>query len=319
MDLGAFSSIFELFATLTLAYILIDELAPTSFLTLITEKVFRRYRDIHQKFAEIRIQISGRETSLNNITQMDVPHKEHLDEYQRILKSTSKRTEQSFSEIKRIIGNDSATKCFGFLNCFLFFFCITMLFFGGAYNSAKQDLEAPGVYSNLHYRLDFSLFLFSTLSIIWLIGNWIHDQNKLQKRNDADDNTQPIDEEDDEDIGFFERVRKSNIMNGYVLAFGVWAFILVVSIVCYFMGFKWRHFQDTYIHDLLILLCIILPMLNFLVYILKAKARAKKSFPRVKKLAKTFYNDYEGELKKVDIYINACSFSENNLGTSGPG
>ena len=136
MELNSFSSIFEIFATLTLAYILIDELLPNPFISLITEKVLRRYSVIDRMYAGIKNQITGRSTSLNNLAQkiLEVPAiKDNLPTIQNILDSTEERTQQSFSEIKTIIRSDYQTKIFAFLNCYLFLFCITILFIGGIY------------------------------------------------------------------------------------------------------------------------------------------------------------------------------------------
>jgi hypothetical protein len=300
MELGNFSSIFEIFATLTLAYILIDELLPIPFVSLITEKVLRRYRIIDETYVDIRSKISGRQTSLSNIAQMQIPEVQKLDEYDRLLKSTSERAEQSFTEVKALIRSDGATKSFAFLNCFLFLFCITMLFYGGAYASEENQIDKIAS-EKFHYRVDFSLFLFSTISFLYLLFSWIYDK-KGKEENSNESN-----------VGVFDRIRKGKIMNGYILSSSIWLLISGISILSYFLGWKLPHFQDTVWHDLLILGCIILPMANFLVYMMKASKRAKKTFPEVKNIVDVFYNDYTAELKRIDQYIAACGFRESNL------
>ena len=45
----------------------------------------------------------------------------------------------------------------------------------------------------------------------------------------------------------------------------------------------------------------------------KANRRAKKTFPRIKKLADAFKEDYSKELLKIDNFLGMCSFHKDQL------
>src|SRR5712671_1014975 len=127
-----FSHIYELFATFTLAYIIVDELKENPFVRLITEKVLRKYTAINENFHEIKSRIEGHKESLKNIRLSDFKNEtieEGLLPTEAILSSIETRVNLNFHKIKARIRRNYSNKIFIFLNSFLFLYCLGMIYF----------------------------------------------------------------------------------------------------------------------------------------------------------------------------------------------
>jgi hypothetical protein len=287
MNLQNFSSIFEIFATFTLAYIIIDELTENPFISLITEKIFRKYQRVERIFDGVRNKIAGHKTSLNNIQQamLENPQDilgEHLPGAEKLLKSIEERVNQSYLEIRSQIRLNYATKVFVYLNCYLFLYCLTALIYGGMYSDNKG-------FNAHNYHLDQSLFVFCASSFILLVTGWRLDKRPIFKNADEEDNQQ-----------------KS--VNGYVVVAVCYCIVIILSILTYFLGWKIINFELEYCHTILTLACIFLPILNFIVYMLKARKRANLILPNLEDRARSFRSDYSKELEKVENFLGMCNF-----------
>lgn len=287
MELQNFSSIFEIFATFTLAYIIIDELVENPFLRVISEKVLRIYKPIDDIFIEINGQIDGRKTSLNNILPLDNQHetvKEGFPRIKAILESIIEKNTQSFTEIRSIIKAKYATKVFVYLNCYLFFYCLSILFYGGLYKSGSDQYSIE-----YNLRLDHSLLLFNFCGIIFLLFGWFLDKPKIIERK----------------TGFSQAM--GSLFNGYLLSFCFYLIAIVLGILAFWFNWNIFVFDNKHLHEMLIISCVFIPISNFLIYILKARKRAKKSLPDVQARANEFRAYYTNELKKVDAYLGMCN------------
>jgi hypothetical protein len=295
MDLQSFSSIFELFATFAIAYIIIDELTENPFIAQISEKILRKYQVVDDIEEEIRKDIGGIRNSLDEIAQWDIKAQDFLPNYEKNgkkLKSTEDRFEKSFISVRTIIRGNYTTKVFGYLNCFLFFFCLTMLFYGGVYSSNtwyEIDITAGSLF---RARVDSSLALFTIISLLFIISGWWFDKNRKEGDN----------------IGFFEHIYRGKFINGYVFSFTICMVGCVVGIISFFYNFSFMPRYSEFWHNFLMVACILIPILNFIIYIIKASWRANRCMPRVKEIAITFKQDYENELMEVKKFINWCGY-----------
>ena len=290
MDLQNFSSIFELFATFALAYIIIDELTENPFISLVTEKILRKYKPVDDIFSEIRGIISGHKTSLSNLAQHDIKDPKYIEglpEINKILASTEERSNQSFSEIKTKIRKGYTTRMFVYINSFLFLFCLTVLFYGGVYES--YNLAADYKHKVYNETLDDSLFFFTSLSVAYLIIGWFADKMKGE-----------------ENLNLIEKI--FNLFNGYITSFVAYLIIVILSILSFY--FKWHivHFENWPYHNILVVVCILTPISNFLIYIIKASRRANKLLPDLKTRADAYKSDYSAELEKVQSFIGMCDY-----------
>jgi hypothetical protein len=292
MELQSFNSIFELFATFFLAYVLIDELTENPFISLMSEKILRKYRAIDQIYREIKSNISGHRTSLTNLAQMSQVrgHAEYVNEIagiEAIMKSTTERNEQSFAEIRSSIRQNYITRCFVYLNAYLFFYCFTILFFSGLYSS----VETEKTWTDDHnVRLDNSLALFLALSFIYLLVGWILDKKR------------PVDKVVTKEKGILDWDR----INGYLVASILFIIFLILSGCSFYFNWHIIHFETYPYHNILVLVSIILPVSNFLIYIIKAFKRADSSMPNLLAKARTYKNDYLEELREVDLFVYKC-------------
>lgn len=286
MELQGFNSIFEIFATFTLAYIIIDELVENPYISVISEKVLRVYKPIHDVFSQIRSQIDGRKTSLNNITQSDFKHEriqQDLPKIKGILDSIKERSDQSYQEIKFIIRQKHATRVFVYLNCYLFFYCLTVLFYGGLYNQPVNEAGTLG-----DRDLDNSLFVFNVCAMLFLLFGWCLDKQKKEGKIEEKKNNFYI---------------VSNMLNGYLLSFCCYLVAIVLSMLACFLDWEIINFSSRYPHSILVMSCVFIPVSNFLIYIFKARKRAKKSLPDLQSRADIFNKDYTNDLSEIDDFL----------------
>lgn len=285
MLLHSFSSLFELFCTFTLAYILIDEITEKSFLSLVTERMLHAYRPIEEIFQNIREVISGHRTSLDNLAVSNVKNQTYQDDLPGIensLKGTKTRVEQSYIEIRHEIRTNYATKIFSYLNCYLFLYCLLMIYYGGLY---QVNIEQE-VASHYYNKLDKSLACFVVVSALLLVIGWILDQQVSAKMMD--------------DI--------QRHINGYFIATVLFFGLAFICMLCFYLGWWSLIIYGTIWHDLLVIACIALPISNFVVYILKARSRVKRTRTHLIEKAEQFKKDYIKELELVNQFITLCSY-----------
>ena len=288
MELQNFGSLFEIFATFTLAYIIIDELTENPFISLISEKILKKYQVIDDIQFSIKGSIEGQKTNLNNIAQFDISNKDIEDGLPKtwlILNAIEARFVQSFGEIRSRIRKNYATRVFVYLNSYLFLYCLTILYYAGLY-------EADGHHEHTlvhNLRLDHSLFLFNCFAVVFLIFGWFIDKPKEEEV--ADDEN-----------------RWSKFFNGYVLALLGYLLAGLFGILAYYCNWNILPFQDELPHQVLTISCVLIPVSNFVIYIFKARQRANKCLPNIKALARSYKVDYENDLKKVQTFVSMCDY-----------
>jgi hypothetical protein len=292
MELQGFSSIFEIFATFTLAYIIIDELSENPFISLICEKFLRKYSVIEDTRVQIKGQLSGRATSLNNLAQFNLNQvqKDELKDIRLVLRTIEERCEQSFSELKLLIRQNHATRAFVYLNTYLFLYCLTILLYGGMFASVKDHNEQDLQYN---LQLNNSLFFLNSLSIILLVGGWFFD-NKKETENDASGNP---------------KIK----INGYTW---IILFFILTSLICilaFYFNWKILDFNNQYLHRSLILSCVFIPISNFIIYFIKAGRKANKIIAHLKQRANQYKTDYLAELNPIDNFIGHCRYTATEI------
>lgn len=298
MDLQGFSSIFELFASFALAYIVIDELTDNPFILTITEKIFRKYKAVDNVFEEIRQDIAGQRKSITEIPHLQLDSTLHGD-YQKNLDrmdSTETKFESSHKEIRKIIQSNYATRVFSHLNCYLFLYCLTMLFFGGVYSSNewyKSDKNAGAAFQS---RLDTSLFFFFSISLAFIVLGWAFDSLNKQKK-----------------LSSVNKLYGGEIINGFVFSFLVFLVAGVMALISFYTRMKFYDSAGLLLRGVLIVGSILLPVFNFLIYIWKATSRADNCKERVLELAEAFKIDYDSELGPVRQYISACAYHQSKI------
>jgi hypothetical protein len=291
MELQNFTSILEIFATFSLAYIIIDELTENPFISLVSENILKKYKLIKKPFELLQAEVTGLKTSLNNLIHLagineNKAYQDNYDFMERLLKSTNERIEQSLAEIKNKIRNNHATQMFVYLNCYLFLYCIILLFSAGFYSSTDKKLNLI---------LDSSLALFYAGSLLYLISCWIMETIKKEM--------------DEEKKGPFFKLLES--FNGYLTAVGWISILSIISTIIFYYGFTHSAFSKPIVHNTLLILLLTLPLINFLIYIIKANNRAKKILPNLRDTVDQFVKDYTQELHKVTAFVTTCNFIDN--------
>ncbi len=295
MELQSFSSIFELFATFTLAYVLVDEFTPEPFVSVIADKILRMYDPVHQKFKDIRTNINGARNDLATLVQSKKDLKDLakadfeplVRASEQLLDSTEYRANQSLKEIVADIKNRLRTKRFAYLNFYLLLFCLFILFMSGFY--ARTISAVPDEQSKYIATLDLCLALFLAGTILYLVIAWLRDSRR--KNGDSE-----------------------NIKKGYLTSLVVWLILIALSVSEFFTGLFTELFYNSFTrHDCLVAICVFLPVSNFLVYMCKAYLRAKKDLPYFENRAKQFYDDYKFEIAKVNKFCAAYGFNKEDL------
>ncbi|MDX1956499.1 MAG: hypothetical protein SFU20_13290 [Chitinophagaceae bacterium] len=295
MEVQSFSSIFELFATFTLAYVLVDEFTPDPFVSVIADKILRMYDSVYKEFKDIRTNINAARNDLATLVQSKKDIEEIAkDDFEKLvraseklLESTEYRANQSLKEIVSEIKNRLHTKRFAYLNFFLLLFCLFMLFISGFYNNTLG--KTPYEESRYIASLDLGLFLFLFGSITYLVTVWARDNRR--KNGDTE-----------------------NIKKGYLTSLIVWFCLVALAVIEYFAGLFTEFFYNCYLrHDILVYICVFLPLSNFLVYMFKAYRRAKKDLPDLEHRAKQYFEDYKSEITKVNKFCAAYGFNKDDL------
>lgn len=291
MDLQNFSSIIELFATFSLAYIVIDEFAPNPFIATITSKILRRYKVVNQIRKDLATQIVGAENSINELIQRENQLLKELEVARTKLKSTATRFENSFKEIDTKIQGTYTTKVFSHLNCFVFLYCLVLLFFGGVYSSSDWVRADSVAGPKFIARLDSALAILLFASYVYGISGWVRDTTK-----------------EVEDPNTFQKI--SAMFNGYGVS-TVWCFGgTLIATGSFFFRFNFYPKDMYWPHTSLVLLAIFFPFINFGVYVRKAARRARQHEPEITKLAKDYQKDYEAEILSAQDYMKAGAVIE---------
>lgn len=316
MELVNLNSIFEILATITLAYILIDELLPNPFISLVTEKVLRRYSALEYRFTRMKDKVTFARISLSEIIKNAerLPEKDQgaLKKYKLKLDNLLEDVTTQEELIKSKIRKDYHTRTFGFLNFYLFLFCLSMLFYGGVYElEKKQPQEEQALF---HISVDSAVSCFVIISLVYLIFQWAID---IRKRP-SEENGESV-EDDDEDEYTPKVTPLTKGFNGYKVSFWIWALTFSISFLIFFLTPAWYNFQNRFLHNGLIIGCVVLPIANFLMYVIKAASRAKKTAPKVTRIAKEYSKSFDEQLKEINDFFGHCGHSTKNFEVAGNG
>jgi ABC-type multidrug transport system fused ATPase/permease subunit len=249
MELSNFNSLFEIFCTIYLAYIIGDNFSESNFIALITEKILRKYETIYQLISEINGKILSLETSLNNIKIPDATNEETiklktlLENDKKLLETEKEKIEQSAKEINNEIKKSYQTKSFSYIALYLALYCMLILLFAGI------------TQGNTTYKYNNILFCFDIITFIFLMVGWLYDMvNKNWVHS------------------LIRNISKIFLVNGYKFTFITIFLNAIISIICGFIS-VYTNFHFNF-NNALILCTIFLPVLNFIIYFVKSANRA---------------------------------------------
>ena len=146
MNPHGFSHLYELFATFTIAYIIIDELSENSFIRQISDKVLKKYNVIQDSIDKVKAKISGHETSIESIPKMNLKDPKVIPgiaESKSTLEAIAYRVKNFDEKINQRIKKNYKTKTFTFLNFYVLLYCLTMLYYGGLFEGLCHKEPTP--------------------------------------------------------------------------------------------------------------------------------------------------------------------------------
>lgn len=294
MSPHGFGHLYEIFATFTIAYILIDEFSENSFIRQISEKVLKKYSHIQDMFEDVRSTITGQKTSLTNIPKLGLKDPsispdtvKHLTK----IKSTERKVEKTWNLVQFRIKKNYKSGSFILLNFYILLYCLAMLYFGGIYESM--------IHNESHLeQIDATLFIFLFFSLIFLVYGWIVDTTK-NKRNESF--------EDILSATITTTNGSSDKTNVYIRS-TVFFLILVVVCTCWYYFIKIHFFNTVLKHEILILSSVFLPATNFVAYFFKAKSRANKTLTVINDGCALKCREFNGELEIIESFVSHCKY-----------
>lgn len=291
MELCNFTSLFEIFCTIYLAYVITDNYSESNFIATITEKILRKYQNIDSLFEEINEKILGSETSLNTLEipkakENDIPQK--IEEYEKQLKLRTqsfeilviqkKKIAQSKKEIYSQIRNSYQTKSFSFISLYLALYCILILIYSGI----CQSLQNSNIVN--------SLLALNIFSFLFIIFGWAYDGNEINSNQKGFTNK------------FVKFITRKLNINGYVFTLIAIAFAIILSFASYFIS---QHQTENYnyYHNSIVIFTILLPILNFWVYFKKAANRAAKITDSLTEQVSSIATEVPNDLQDIEDFI----------------
>jgi hypothetical protein len=286
MDLCNFTSLFEIFCTIYLAYIITDNFTESSFIATITEKILRKYHNIDRLFHEIDSKILGAETSLNSLElpksysedgkiKNDVEKTRALyDESVNIVKVQKRKITQSKKEIYSKIKGSYQTKAFSFLSLYLALYCIFILFFAGI--SATKDS-----------RFDNSLLTWNIFTLFFLYAGWEYEVENSDASKKSNVNRL---------VCYCAKTFK---INGFTFTLKAIMCGLILTVIGFFIPQKETEYYHHF-HDFIIICTILIPILNFIIYFKKASNRAEKIRGNLTEKVQSIANDLPNELSEIE-------------------
>ncbi len=309
-----FSHIYELFGTFTLAYIIIDELTENPFISLISEKILRKFTTVNKNYEEVISKIEGHKESLKNILNQKESGKKskkiqkNFPSVKSTLSSIETRTNNIFSKIKERIRRNYTTRIFVFLNTFILLYCLGMLYYGGLY---EKRMDGPRIYNDFSVRMDCSIFVFVTLSYMVLLYGWIKDRQKgIKKIKRAESYDSEILNTILSEVIVSDNKRKKNgkVPNGYYVVAIAFLIILALSVMTFYLSVNIMPPNNDHLHDILIIASVLLPLSNFIVYFFKANTRANHCLPVLEWGAEYYKDSFISEMENVEGFIKAHNY-----------
>lgn len=304
MDPHGFGHIYEIFATFTLAYIIIDELNVNPFVYIISEKILKKYDGVNANEAEVNSVINGHKVSLKSIGQLNIPgHEEKiktdLPKNTYLLNDIDNRSIQFFDRIKKRIRRNYTTRIFVFLNCYLLLYCLSMLFYGGLYE--EQEV---GSFKLTHHnlKLDNSLFIFFIATIFFLTLGWVKDRQKKTWATEIEIEEDPTDGNNSQEEKFI-------FDNGYFFTAVYFIGVSIFATFTYYFDWSFGiNFGNYFAHQTLIIISVFVPLSNFIIYFIKANRRANNCLPYLTQKAQESKKNFLTELKRIERFIAACDY-----------
>jgi hypothetical protein len=299
-----FSHLYELFATFSLAYIIIDELIENPFVSLISEKILKKYNRIDKIFLEVTSQISGKKESINNVEKLPINDKllQDLPIHKRRLEIIDMRFTRMAQRMRKMIKRTYSTKIFVFLNGYTLLYCLTMLFYGGLY---EEVMNRPVTSNENNLDLDYSILIFCLFSLLFLIVGWIFDREVRSKGNNAEFTGLDEPGEVNRELG-----NSFVVSYGYQITLGAYFIAITCAFFSYYFRWLggWVNFKNPLCHQVLIISSVFLPLSNFFVYVIKANGRANKRIPGFSRVAEEGKVEYLIDLATIEEFITACFY-----------
>lgn len=276
MELYYFTSYFEIFSAIYVAYIIADRLKK-NYIAIITEHILLEHNHLKITFEEADRIIIGFETSFNSIqiNQNDTTIARQHPVAINSLKALKSKTEQSKKEVEALFRDSYKTNAFSYIALYLAAYCLIIIIFSG-FSQAYPN-----------YILSNMVFLFNLFTIIYLWCAWNLDDSKGFLEKTINDNKPKR-----KRIVVWGQITKNSlffinklfdICNGYKFTIYYLCSGLIISISLPLIGFS-INFQGFILsenhyelfHFVLVLFTLIFPISNFVVYFYIARARARK-------------------------------------------
>jgi hypothetical protein len=292
MEISNFSSLFEIYCTIYLAYIITDNFYESNFIATITEKILRKYQKIHDAFNKMNQLVLGSETSLYNlqiIKPKDEDNAAKESEYEKQLKLKSycftiietqkSKIAQNKKEVYAKIRDSYQTKSFSFIALYLTLNAIAILLFSGISQAICNN------------SIENCLLMINIFTITFLYFAWEYDAYDYTPHKKSWAHK------------FVFWIISWTKFNGYEITLLSILGCLLFSIAVYFITpiniGKWY----IYYHTALILSTILLPLINFIVYFKKAANNAAYVASFLTVQVQLIAEDVERDLKEIEEYV----------------
>ena len=295
MSPHGFGHLYEISATFTVAYILIDELSENSFIRQISEKVLRKYAKIYRMFNEVKSTLTGHKTSLENIPKLGLNDPKIPGEviiHNGRISTTELRVNNIWSKVEYRINKNYKTQTFIFLNFYLLLYSLGMLYFGGIYEGLISEKKSL-------VDIDKALFFFSTISFIVLAIGWFIDKTDHKKNETF---------QDIENATIISRDAEPRRANVYLIAIGLFVVIVILTVLWYYVFQIGPDFDNKAYHNILIFMTVFLPISNFVSYFFKANSRGNKTLEVITEGCEAICNQFKNDLTKVEEFMTYCKY-----------
>jgi hypothetical protein len=291
-----FTSLFEIYCTFNLAYILIDQIGDLnsenkhSYIPIITEKILQKYKGLKKTVSDMRSQVIGLRTSIEEL-KPKITEPEYNESASNLDFWDQKLTKhEEIFNAKVILSY--RTKSFSYNCAFLFLFCIGILIYSGVV-TGRDDVG----------KYDTVLMFYIAFALIFLLFGWAYDEDgdKKSKAHNL--------------ISWCSNHFEAN---GYKVA--IWFFICSIvlsSILGYVIPTTFSSYYVSY-HNTLVVLCLLLPVMNFIFYFLKASKRASENFIYFKPDIDAMKSSFDSEMSPIQDCISAYSYFETRNGLGRP-
>lgn len=299
LNIGNFSSLFELYCTFNLASILFEkydtsssENKSLSFISLITERILQKHNPIRDRFKTLISRAKIDKESVENLMKKykSGSFKEKLDVKLTEIISVVNKTQEYQEEYNNLIEISYQPNSFSLICMFQFLYGMIILFLGGIYQSniGLDKLNCFLLTFNILVLVSqIILFAYDTTIKEYKIKTWV---KRLESK------------------GFFK--------NGYIFILKLIGVIVLVSIIVTLIV-PFRPIENYYIyHDFILVFTLLLPILGFVVYFIKASKRANHNIAIYENKMTAIESDFDLSTNEVTVFLEAHSLI-NDLESRG--